>query len=222
MPVGQLGSSWRESVFLDRPASGERSFHLSTLRVTEGSDSNQHTRGQFNMGDGPRGWSSCTPRVLRISASTPELKLRFASVLIDRPRAIGVLGGAFLQSETSGGECQMAIEEAARTDPAEFTAEVRNEDGAMVVSLWGELDLFTAGKLREVLVLPEVLNAAAVRVDLTKVDFLGSTCVGVLVSACKRVKASGGTFSVTCGQNESRRILEVQGLLDYLHVEGPA
>lgn len=116
----------------------------------------------------------------------------------------------------------MAIEEAVPTGPAEFTVEVRHENGATVVSLRGELDLSTAAELREVLVASEVLNAPAVRVDLTKVDFLGSTGVGVLVSACKRVKASGGTFSVISGQNEFGRILEIAGLLDYLHVEGEA
>ena len=116
----------------------------------------------------------------------------------------------------------MAIEEAALTGRAEFTAEVRDVDGATEVSLTGELDLSTAGALREVLVLPEVLSAPTVRVDLTKVDFLGSTGVGVLVSACKRIKASGGTFSVICDQNESWRVLELSGLLEYLHVEGAA
>lgn len=116
----------------------------------------------------------------------------------------------------------MAIEEAALIEPADFTAEVRDVDGATVVSLTGELDLSTAGALREVLMLPEVLNAPAVRVDVTKVDFLGSTGVGLLVSACKRVKASGGTFSVICGRNGARLVLETSGLLDYLHVEDVA
>ena len=90
------------------------------------------------------------------------------------------------------------------------------------MSLAGELDLSTAGALREVLALPEVFNAAAVRVDLTKVEFLGSTGIGVLVSACKRIKDSGGSFSVICGRSELRHVLEISGLLEYLHVEGAA
>jgi anti-anti-sigma factor len=138
------------------------------------------------------------------------------------PKATWPAGGAFLQSETSGGECQMAIEEAALIEPEDFTAEVRDEDGATVVTLSGELDLSTAGALREVLVLPEVLNAPAVRVDLTQVDFLGSTGVGLLVSACKRIKASGGSFSVICAKTAVRHVLEISGLLDYLHVESAA
>jgi anti-sigma B factor antagonist len=116
----------------------------------------------------------------------------------------------------------MAIEEAGRTEPTDFTAEIRDEDGATVVLLAGELDISSAGALREVLVLPEVVNTSNVRVDLTKVEFLDSSCIGVLVSACKRIAASGGTLSVACGQGEPRRALEVSGLLEYLHVEDAA
>jgi anti-sigma B factor antagonist len=116
----------------------------------------------------------------------------------------------------------MAIEEVARTEPTAFTAEIREEDGATVVLLAGELDISSAGALREVLVLPEVISASSVRVDLAKVEYLDSSGMGVLVSACKRIKASGGTFSVACAQGEPRRALEVSGLLEYLHVEDAA
>ena len=116
----------------------------------------------------------------------------------------------------------MAIEEAARTEPTDFTAEIRDEDGATVVLLAGQLDISSAGALREVLVLPEILSTSSVRVDLTKVEFLDSSGLGVFVSACKRITAAGGTFSVTCPQGEPRRALEVSGLLEYLHVEDAA
>lgn len=105
------------------------------------------------------------------------------------------------------------------TGAADFGFEVVAEDDGVVVSILGELDLSTAGALREVFVLPEVLNAPAVRVDLTHVEFLGSTGIGLIVSACKRIKQSGGTFSVICGQNPARRALEVSGLIDYLQVQ---
>lgn len=112
----------------------------------------------------------------------------------------------------------MAIQDAAATGPADFTAEVRDEDGATVLSLAGELDLSTAGALREVLVLPEVLNAPVVRVDLTRVEFLGSLGISVLVSACKRVRDAGGMFSVICGEGMVRRVIEISGLVEYLGV----
>ncbi len=77
----------------------------------------------------------------------------------------------------------MAIDRAALARPTDFTAEVRDDGGTTVLTLAGEIDLSSAGALWEVFVLPEVLNAPEVRVDLTKVQFLGSTGVGLIVSA---------------------------------------
>lgn len=94
--------------------------------------------------------------------------------------------------------------ESSVTGQAEFAFEVVAEDGGVLVSIWGELDLATAAALREILVSPEVFDAPKVRVDLTGVEFLGSTGIGVLVTACKRVRALGGTFSVICGRGEPR------------------
>ncbi len=113
----------------------------------------------------------------------------------------------------------MAIDEAALVGPADFTAEVRDEMGTTVVTLAGEIDISGAGALREIFVLPEVLTAPAVRVDLSGIEFLGSPAIGVIVSACKRIRELGGTFSAVCGKNQSWRILEICGLLEYLDVK---
>lgn len=102
----------------------------------------------------------------------------------------------------------------------DFSAKVtRGGDGLVVVSLAGQFDLSTAEDLRESLVSSAVLGAPRVRVDLSEVTFLDSSGIGLLVSACKRVRSAGGTFSASCGDGPARRILEVAGLIEYLHVE---
>ena len=116
----------------------------------------------------------------------------------------------------------MAIDDAALLGPAEFVAGVHEENGATVITLEGEVDLSVAGELREILVSPEVLDSLTVRVDLSKVRFLCSTGVGLLVSTCKRIRGTGGTFSVICGQSAVRRVLEISGLVDYLELEDGA
>ncbi len=104
-----------------------------------------------------------------------------------------------------------------------FAAEVRSEaDTSQVVVLTGEIDVATAGELREVFLSPAVVDAQVLRVDLTGVTFLGSVGIGVLVSECKRVRASGGTFSLICGHGLCRRVLEIGGLIEYLQVEDVA
>lgn len=104
--------------------------------------------------------------------------------------------------------------------PSALTAEVIRQDGALLVKISGELDLANAEKLRETLVRQDVLSADAVRVDLTQVTFLESTTIGLIVSACKRIRTTGGTFAVICEEGNPRRALKVTGLLEYLQVDG--
>jgi anti-sigma B factor antagonist len=115
----------------------------------------------------------------------------------------------------------MAIQEGL-TGPADFTADVREQHGAIVVELCGELDLSTAGELRETLASPAVLGAPTIRVDLAQVTFMDSCIIGLLVTACKRVRAQGATFSVSCGQSRTRRTIEIAGLLDYFEITDAA
>ena len=96
------------------------------------------------------------------------------------------------------------------------------DDASVIVSLAGEFDLSTAEDLRECLVRSEVLDASRVQVDLSEVTFLDSSCIGLVVAACKRVRSAGGTFSVRCGAGPARQTLEVSGLVGYLQVEAAA
>jgi anti-sigma B factor antagonist len=113
----------------------------------------------------------------------------------------------------------MAIQENALTGPAQFVAEVRNEDNVTIVLLSGELDVSNAGALRECLVAREIIGSGNLRLDLRGVSFLDSSIIGILVSACKRVRSDGGVFSICCKPGPVRRALEITGLLGYLHVE---
>ena len=95
---------------------------------------------------------------------------------------------------------------------------VRGAPEAPVVELAGELDLATAAILNEALLLLELDGGIGLEIDLRGLTFLGSTGIGVLVVACKRLRASGGRFSVSCDHGFIRRTLEIAGLVDYLDV----
>lgn len=113
----------------------------------------------------------------------------------------------------------MAIQENLRIERAGFSAILSKVVGVTMVELAGELDLSTASALREVMLQLPLDSAPHVHVDLREVDFLGSTAIGVMVTACKRIRASGGTFSTSCSSGTmTRRVLEIAGLIDYLHV----
>jgi anti-sigma B factor antagonist len=49
-------------------------------------------------------------------------------------------------------------------------------------------------------------------VELSAVDFIDSTAIGVLVGAIKRMRAAGGTLVVVCDNDEVRGIFEAVGL----------
>jgi anti-sigma B factor antagonist len=98
----------------------------------------------------------------------------------------------------------------------------RDGDRSVTVNLAGEFDLATAADLRECLVQSEVIDVERVRVDLAAVTFCDSSSIGLLVTACKRVRSAGGAFSVHCGESVARRVLEISGLIDFFGVEDAA
>ena len=64
----------------------------------------------------------------------------------------------------------------------------------------------------------ELDSGLHVEMDLRNLTYLGSPGVGMIVTMCKRVRASGGNFSVSCDHGMVRRILEIGGLVDFLEL----
>jgi anti-sigma B factor antagonist len=95
----------------------------------------------------------------------------------------------------------------------------RDGDGSATVKLTGDFDLSTAAELRECFVSPEVLDAERVTVDLTRVTFIDSSSIGLLISACRAVRKTGGAFSLRCVDGIALRVLQISGLVEFLEVE---
>jgi anti-sigma B factor antagonist len=96
---------------------------------------------------------------------------------------------------------------------------VEQRDGAWVVHLGGELDLYNADSVREAL--REVVGKQPERlvVDLEEVDFIDSTALGALIEA-RSTLGSGGTLLLAAPTHETRRALQVSGLDRHLPVHG--
>jgi len=82
----------------------------------------------------------------------------------------------------------------------------------MVIAVGGEIDVYTAPKLRDGLV--ELVNTGHYHlvIDLESVDFLDSTGLGVLVGALKRVRSHQGSLSLVCTQERLLKIFRITGL----------
>lgn len=81
-----------------------------------------------------------------------------------------------------------------------------------VLEVGGEVDVYTAPRLRERLV--ELIDGGArsVIVDLNRVDFLDSTGLGVLVGALKRLRAVSGSFGLVCDKEPLLKIFRITAL----------
>ena len=84
-------------------------------------------------------------------------------------------------------------------------------DGARLVRLVGELDLYNAQALRDAL--GEICSVAPERVivDLSEVEFIDSTALGALIEARTKMANRKG-FILAAPGLETRRALEISGL----------
>ncbi|MGH3357528.1 MAG: STAS domain-containing protein [Nocardioidaceae bacterium] len=81
-----------------------------------------------------------------------------------------------------------------------------------VLQVTGEIDVYTAPRLRERLI--DLVNQGHhhLVVDVEKVEFLDSTGLGVLVGGLKRVRANGGSLLIVCTQERLLKIFRITGL----------
>ena len=87
-----------------------------------------------------------------------------------------------------------------------------NKDGIEVIDVRGEIDIYTAPRLRELLIDLASKNSYQLIVNLDKVEFLDSTGLGVLVGGLKRVRAHDGWLDLVCTQERILKIFRITGL----------
>lgn len=95
-----------------------------------------------------------------------------------------------------------------REDPI---AGIERADGATVVSLAGELDLYNANAVRDALIECCAESPDRLIVDLSGVKFIDSTALGVLIEARTRMPNRKG-FLLAAPGLETRRALQISGL----------
>ena len=87
-----------------------------------------------------------------------------------------------------------------------------SKDGIEVVNVEGEIDIYTAPRLRELLIDLASKDNYQLIVDLEKVGFLDSTGLGVLVGGLKRVRPHDGWLDLVCTQEQILKIFKITGL----------
>ncbi|WP_458295149.1 STAS domain-containing protein [Nocardioides terrisoli] len=94
----------------------------------------------------------------------------------------------------------------------DLSLESREASGRTIVSVAGEIDVYTAPRLRERISELVADGHYHLIVDMAGVDFLDSTGLGVLVGGLKKVRAHDGSMELICNQDRLLKIFRITGL----------
>jgi anti-sigma B factor antagonist len=83
---------------------------------------------------------------------------------------------------------------------------------AHVVSVTGEVDLFTAPTFKQRVMVPVAAGVEHVVVDLTEATFVDSSSLGVLIGAHRKLTARGGRLVVACANEAIVKTFSITGL----------
>ena len=94
----------------------------------------------------------------------------------------------------------------------DLSLSTRPEGDRTVVEVGGEIDVYTAPRLRDKIT--ELVGAGVydLVIDMEAVEFLDSTGLGVLVGGLKKVRAHGGSLRLVCTQERLLKIFRITGL----------
>ena len=106
-----------------------------------------------------------------------------------------------------------AASETGKVRHVELKVSTRSQGGCVVMSLGGEIDLYTAPRLHgELFTLLSGDGPVQVVVDMSEVDFCDSTGMNVLLAAHRRAREQGGDLELAAPRPAVRKILQVTGL----------
>ena len=96
---------------------------------------------------------------------------------------------------------------------APFHVQIDEQAQCTIVSVLGELDIFSAPQLEERLSEAVAVGAPSLIVNLNQLDFIDSTGLSTLVRSSKRMEQLGVSFSLVCAPDriEVQRVLEILG-----------
>ena len=94
----------------------------------------------------------------------------------------------------------------------DLTLSTSEVGGATIIAVGGEIDVYTAPKLRDKITELVAAGTYHIVVDMEAVEFLDSTGLGVLVGGLKKVRAHDGSLELICTQDRLLKIFRITGL----------
>ncbi|WP_203336517.1 anti-sigma factor antagonist [Nocardioides limicola] len=100
----------------------------------------------------------------------------------------------------------------------DLTLGTREVGGRTVVAVGGEIDVYTAPRLREQMTDLVAAGRYHLVIDLGGVEFLDSTGLGVLVGGLKKVRSHDGSLDLVCNSDRLLKIFRITGLAKVFHI----
>lgn len=86
------------------------------------------------------------------------------------------------------------------------------ESGAVVVSVIGDIDLFTTPEFKQAVAEAMSRDSDTVVVDLSRSNFMDSSSLGVLIGAHRKLTRRGRPLVIVCDNDAILKVLRVTGL----------
>ncbi|GKU84637.1 anti-sigma factor antagonist [Niallia sp. NCCP-28] len=96
--------------------------------------------------------------------------------------------------------------------------DVKEQDLNVEVKVCGEIDAYTAPKLRERIYSYSEKQGIKMVVDLSDVNYMDSTGLGVFVGVFKNIRANNGELKLINLSERLKRLFEITGLADIIDI----
>ncbi|MGP4062750.1 STAS domain-containing protein [Halobacillus litoralis] len=100
-----------------------------------------------------------------------------------------------------------------------LTIDVTNKENSAYVVLSGEVDAFTAPKLKDTLLPLTREEGQVVEVDFEDVNYMDSTGLGVFISALKSTKEHDTEMKLVQMQDRVYRLFKITGLTEIMNID---
>ncbi|ADU28632.1 anti-sigma factor antagonist [Evansella cellulosilytica] len=97
--------------------------------------------------------------------------------------------------------------------------DVKDKGQAKTVHLNGEVDVYTADSLKKVLLPLAEKNNETIVVDLSNVNYIDSTGLGIFIGALKATNKSGSQFKITGVNARIKRLFSITGLDEVIDID---
>ncbi|MFW5648075.1 MAG: STAS domain-containing protein [Candidatus Alkaliphilus sp. MAG34] len=104
--------------------------------------------------------------------------------------------------------------------PLKIKRDFNNENNHWSIALEGEVDVYTAGKLKEVFELVIDKKKEDIKIDADKLEYIDSTGLGILIGALKKLKQEDKDIIISNIRPNVGKLLKITGLDKVFIIEG--